>query len=69
MQDNSYNSDESSVITESLSYLKEGNKSKALSLLLDALKKYPSSYEIPQAIGEIFFNSEVYDLALKYYQI
>jgi Tfp pilus assembly protein PilF len=69
MQENSYQSDESSIITESMSYLKEGNKSKALSILLDALKRYPSSYKIPQTIGEIFFNSEVYDLALKYYEI
>lgn len=49
--------------------IKEGNYSKALSLLLAEFNKNPQSSAISEKIASIFFSQQVFDLALKYYLI
>lgn len=58
---------EDSIISESERLIKEGNYSKAISLLLAELNKNNKSYKIPERIAYILFSQQVYDLALKYY--
>lgn len=55
------------ILNETEILIKEGNFSKALSILLTELSKNPDSSKIAEKAGSIFFSQQVYDLALKYY--
>lgn len=47
--------------------LSQNNKSTAISILLNSIKKFPESTAIPYKLAEIFYDEKVYPLALKYY--
>ncbi|MFN3411214.1 MAG: tetratricopeptide repeat protein [Exilispira sp.] len=65
-----YNSDdEDRIIVDSQQLIKEGNYSRALSILLGEFNKNNKSSKIPEQIASIFFSQQVYDLALKYFLI
>lgn len=57
------------VISDAEILIKQGNYSKALSILLNEFNKNKKSARISEKIASIFFSQQVYDLALKYYKI
>lgn len=61
------NYDEVAIVEKAKYLVDAGNISEGLKLLLEGLKKYKKSKVIPKKLGEIFYNQQLYPLALKYF--